>query len=75
MEAYWIQYREHCLEQVEKFVNALESLQLQRLALTEVDGNPVWIASLNKDIADARRSIEVYQAVIAKLDAREHPTG
>jgi hypothetical protein len=75
MEAYWVQYREHCVEQVEKFLGVLESLEQQQTALAALDGNPAWIASLGRDIVDARHALEVYQAVIAKLDSNDQPTG
>lgn len=75
MEAYWSQYREHCRERAEKSAAALESLRRQQLALIDLGGNPLWIAALVKDIAEARHSIAVYEAVVARLDANEQPTG
>lgn len=75
MDAYWSQYREHCVEQAAKAVAAMESFKRQQTALIAAEGSPVWIAALGRNIAEAMELIGAYEAVVARLDANLQPTG
>lgn len=74
MDDYWSRYREHCLERAAKSAAALEAFRRQQAALIALDGSPLWIAALGRNIAEAKESIAAYKAAVARLDANLQPT-